>query len=55
MNSWLTSFGNELFSSHPILYSFAVLLIGVTILNTVWKHEKRLLEEKRKEQHRPFK
>jgi hypothetical protein len=55
MSSWLTSFRDEFFNSHPILYTLLIVVFSFYVLQYVYTYEKRTIEEKRKEQYRPFK
>ena len=54
--NWLTTFRDELFNSHPILYMLLIVLFGISVLRYVWKSEKALAEEYRlSHPRRPFK
>jgi len=56
MTSWLSTFRDECFNSHPILYMLLIVLLGIFVLRYVWKSEKELAEDYRlNHPRRPFK
>jgi len=53
--NWVTTLRDELFNLHPILYMLLIVLLGVSVLQFVWKSEKALAEKHRLNHRRPFK
>ena len=52
--NWYVTFRDELFVNHPVLYLILMTIGAVLILCYVYKHEKALAEQYRKDNWRPF-
>ena len=51
---WITLLRDQVFETHPLLYSIVIVGIGVYILHYVFEHEKKLKKQQANRRWEPF-